>query len=150
MSEFPWLVGGIYYPENGYYINSSGSQNHSLDLVSEYVEPAAGPQILEWKRGVPTTEECYGWWIVHGGKNDTPFVLQDCPIYRPGQSERDWFCESDWYIAVRIRPVSPPRPAPTILYEYINNVGDKLWILAHVNLPGWTATGNMREVQLNN
>lgn len=111
-------------------------QEHENDLVREYTEP----QPLEWKRGIPTEEECRECWIVTGryGKLPDSFGKVYCPaeVQKPSET----FCEKEWYLPLRINPVEPPKPKTKTVTQrqYFNSHGSELWTHMEVLETFWT------------
>lgn len=114
----------------------SDSEVSGADLVREYTEP----QPLEWKRGIPTEEECRECWIVTGryGKLPDSFGKVYCPaeVQKPSET----FCEKEWYLPLRIKPVEPPKPKTKTVTQrqYFNSHGSELWTHMEVLETFWT------------
>lgn len=119
------------------------------DLVREYTEP----QPLEWKRGIPTEEECRECWIVEGGVRDFPNGHGD--VYAPEIlcfAETQVFSEDSWYLPLRIKPVEPPKSKTrtVTLQQFTHTSGDKRWMVVEDGeMAGcWTATGKTKTVEV--
>lgn len=118
------------------------------DLVREYTDP----QPLQWKRGIPTEEECRECWIVTGRYGNRPDSFGK--VYAPSEVETpsEKFCEKEWYVAFHIQPVEPPKPKTKIitLQQFTHTCGDKRWMVVEDNeLSGcWTATNVTKTVEV--
>lgn len=132
--------GSMVWDESG---NFLASGIHSSDLVKEVEEP----QPLEWKRGIPTEQECRECWIVSGGNQHLP---QSSAVWAPEELDEDglfeMFAEDEWYIALQIAPVTPPKPKTVTQRQYISETREELWTQHDVDTC-WKPTGLTREVQ---
>lgn len=108
------------------------------DLVREYTDP----QPLQWKRGIPTEEECRECWLMVGGDGELPFRI-GAHCHGPDSTEQRHWKDRDWYVALRIEPPKPKTRTVT-QRQYFSATREELWT-DHDNVDScWTATGETR------
>lgn len=122
--------------------NFSYREESPADLIREYIDP----QPLEWKRGIPTEEECRECWLSSGGTGVVPRSLSECEIYKPNWTQHNNWLKIEWYLALRIKPVEPPKPKTITQRQYVSFEREELWTHSDEVKPCWTPTGLTREV----
>ena len=103
--------------------------------------------MLEWKRGIPTYEECNDCWILFGGSGPIPERYHACRLV--DAHEFKWRY-NDWYLPFRVKAIeiSQPKTKAVTQRQYFSKTREELWTdWKHVD-ECWTATGltRIREV----
>lgn len=139
------------FKANGNY-TVDGSVN-SYDLIREF-NPAELSPPLEWKRGVPTEQECRECWIISGRMQDTPCKHENGILIRPGQSDPTHWDETEWHIVLKAAPAEPPKPATQMvtLRKWIepNGTGEYTWMRDDMNHKayGYTRTNETKQIEV--
>lgn len=135
--------GSMVWDESGRFLASG---IHHADLVKEVEDP----QPLEWKRGIPTEEECRECWLIYGGSGDVP--TDEGRVYYPNCQQAMWRT-SHWYLALRIKPVEPPKPKTktVTLRKLVHKNGAELWWphgVLFATFDDWTETDDTKEAEV--
>lgn len=125
-ATYPFTDGAFTWSAEGKRKRWDDGHEYQTDLVREYTEP----QPLEWKRGIPTEEECRECWLIYGGSGEYPRDCDsDSQVVAPSNSEVSSWDEGDWYLALKVKPVEPPKPKTRTvkLWKLLHKNGAELW-----------------------